>query len=203
MRLQISSVPRILLPDQWGRGSTSPSSSSSDRSVSSQNSCCKACCWTGNPGDLFIPDVLIEGPDGDPDKIFTFGELSRSDCIRCQILTSIIRGTCLRFTDNHPSQNAMILIKPEGVMDIFGGNKSFEVEMALFISPNAPEIEPLLSIPELGPKYIDTSTEASLPWAQEQIKVHEGCCESENSGSFVPTRLINVSTGGGAVRTFF
>ena len=31
-----------------------------------------------------MSDTLVDGIDRDPYKLFMFGELSRSDCIRCQ-----------------------------------------------------------------------------------------------------------------------
>ncbi|KAI2464846.1 hypothetical protein F4781DRAFT_411518 [Annulohypoxylon bovei var. microspora] len=122
-------------------------------------------------------------------EYFIFSEISSSDCIRCQILALIVRASSIHKTEDYGvyllqehAEVVTFVLRPHGAL-------------TLFTSTDYREVDVPYHIPKRRSGHTDTSTEASFLWAREQIEGHQRCCQSQGSGSFVPTRLISVNPG--------
>ncbi|KAI0381199.1 heterokaryon incompatibility protein-domain-containing protein [Hypomontagnella monticulosa] len=173
-------VPEITLPDDWN----SISLGSSNSNGSSQKPRCKACKWNRDP--LRLCRYHDEDSDYLDISALDFLRSAQANCIRCQIMTLLIKEIFRREeADLEPDDN--LYFDDWNVLSagIYGPT-------TVFTSTDFRDVEALRGIPKRRPINIDTSTEASLRWAQDQIESHQTCWDSQITESFVPTRLIDV-----------
>ncbi|KAI0895240.1 heterokaryon incompatibility protein-domain-containing protein [Annulohypoxylon nitens] len=154
------------------------SSSSSSSSSSFLSSFCELCRWTGDPLKLLDSCPLV-----------TFEKISASECIRCQILALAIQATSLHKTGPHPPPRCTAEISFENIIEITIGTYSNMHDVVLSTTGT------LRGILQHEPVCLDTSTRALFLWARTQIETYQHCCQPTSTGSFVPTRLINVTKG--------
>ncbi|KAI1207497.1 heterokaryon incompatibility protein-domain-containing protein [Annulohypoxylon truncatum] len=173
MEEQPPSVPQIVLPDGWN--SISPGSSSFLGPV------CEGCGWDGDPLGLLGGFGYVN-----------LKALCRRDCIRCQIIALLIETIIRRKREHISYQSCMCFFHGNHIVFVGQDASHFCKKVFLFTSTHSHKTEVPRGIPSSPPERIDTSTDASLLWAQEQIAGHQHCCQPVGADSFVPTRLINV-----------
>ncbi|KAI0880895.1 heterokaryon incompatibility protein-domain-containing protein [Annulohypoxylon maeteangense] len=183
MEQQPPLVPQIRLPDGWNFKSLgSPNTASRD----TRSSSCKTCGWNGDPLELLRPRRLLHA--------ISSRDLSRN-CIRCQILALVIKALKVHKTGLLRSPNRVSFCGRNYIRVDDEFSSAYE-EVFLFISADSHGPEIPRGIPRGRPEHIDTSSDASFFWAQEQIQAHQYCCQPVNASSFVPTRLIRVNPRG-------
>ncbi|KAI1385153.1 heterokaryon incompatibility protein-domain-containing protein [Hypoxylon trugodes] len=151
---------------------------------------CDVCDWNGDPLQIFS-----ETNDG-----ITFKRLLESNeenCARCKILILALKVLSIRFAGAPPGQDAYIKIWSNGWVRfgrVDGDWAAVEIYLATLTGHSEIKFNP--SVPNQQPSHCGSLTDGSLTWTKNQIESHRDCWEAHKSGSFVPTRLVNLSTPG-------
>ncbi len=150
---------------------------------------CKTCGWDGQAEFILKEslDYIVYDPAA------SIKRSAEDGCVSCQILEAVVSalGVTSRLVSVSGGSGA-----PSIEYRAKKGTASLSVD--IFIQEWEPAWEPPLGFPRR--RLLDFSVESSLDWAKQQLAAcvlsHPSCrvgSSTSSSGSFLPTRLINLS----------